>query len=58
MLSEKSDMFEMYEKMCRRCEAIRKINNEISEEIKGSIKKINELTGRDENPNLFIMNFK
>ncbi len=42
-----SDMFELYQKMCRRCESIRKANDEISEEIKGCIKKINELTGKD-----------
>ena len=48
----------MYEKMCRRCETIRKANDEISEDVKNCIKTLNELTGKDENPNLFIMNFK
>lgn len=51
-------MFEMYEKMCRRCENVRKLNDEISEQIKECIKKLNLLTGKDQNPNLFIMNFK
>jgi hypothetical protein len=40
-------MFEMYEKMCRRCESIRKANDEISEEVKNCIKTLNELTGKD-----------
>lgn len=58
MVEGNSDMFEMYDKMCRKCESIRKVNDDLTEEMKGCIKRLNALTNRDENPNLFIMNFK
>ena len=52
------EVFELYDKMCRKCEGLRKVNDELSSELKTYIEEINRLTGKDENPNFYIMNIK
>ena len=48
----------MYDQMCRKCEGLRKMNDGISCQLKECIEELNKLTGREENPNFFIMNIK
>ena len=51
-------VFEMYEKMCRQVESLRKENNKKSERLKKLFEKTNQLTNKEENVNMFLMNLK
>jgi hypothetical protein len=51
-------VFEMYEKMCRQVETLRKENNKKSERLKKLFEKTNQLTNKEENVNMFLMNLK
>ena len=48
----------MYEQMCREVETLRKENNRKSERLKGLFEKVNRLTGKEENVNMFLMNLR
>lgn len=60
LVNDKNDnrVFEMYEKMCREVESLRKENNKKSERLKKLFEKTNQLTNKEENVNMFLMNLK
>ena len=57
-LESGGEVFDLYDQMCRKCEGLRKINDGISSQLKECIEELNKLTGREENPNFYIMNIK
>jgi hypothetical protein len=48
----------MYDLKCRECEALRKVNNATSDEIRAAIVEMNKVAGTEENPNGFIVQLK
>lgn len=41
------EVFDLYDKMCRKCESLRKVNDHLSMELKNCIEEINKLTGKE-----------